>query len=73
MFVFCKNGGRYSISEGSVSSAKPGEICHCQRIKPWWESIPPEWIGLAQGDSPVFTGHLHVISFLPVSVNGQIE
>lgn len=65
--------GMCSISEESVLSLRPGEICHCQRIKPSGARIPPEWMGLAQRNYLVFTEHLHLISFLPVSVNGQIK
>lgn len=65
--------GKCSVSDGSVSSAKSDEICSCQRIKPQWAGIPPEWIGQAQRDSPVFTEHLHIISFIPVSANGQVK
>jgi len=32
-------GGRHSISEARVPSAKPGEICHCRRIKPRWQAF----------------------------------
>lgn len=50
-------GGRYSILEGSVSSAKSGEICSSQRIKSQCAVIPPVWTGMAERNAPVFTEH----------------